>query len=230
MKKTLMTLLCLALLCPSLRAGSLGGMPYLIYNSTYGLEYGLIGRLKDYLGYNESLTLAATLIENGGNVNNFTLSFPDKDFRHGKAYPLATDVQGAFGTYVSERYYGIGPKTSGSNYTIFDNRHSRVEVIFTRAYQSNLSLSAGMLFAGNSFDNIKQGAEPLTQNIQDICSKYYAGSVGLNIDNRDQSMDPHAGNMLLADFDFGLAFAGSPARYAKLTVDLRRYDTPFNKD
>jgi outer membrane protein assembly factor BamA len=231
MKKILLLGLCLAIWSPSLAAsGSIGGMPYLIYNSTYGAEYGVIGRLRDYLGRHESLTLAATWIENGGNINNFTLSFPDQDYRHGKVYDLAVDFEGALGTYIDERYYGLGSDTPGTNYTTCDNRHTRIDIIFTRASQANFSLAAGLLVAGNSFSNIKQGANPLTQNIQDICAKYYAGSIGLNLDNRDNSMDPHRGNYILTDFDFGIAAAGSPAKYSKLTVDLRRYDTPFHNE
>ena len=222
-------LICLGL--PSrAAAGSIGGMPYVIYNSTYGAEYGVIGRIMNYLGYHESLTLAATWIENGGNINNFTLSFPDQDYRHGKVYDLAVDLEGAIGTYISERYYGLGSDTPGTNYTTCDNRHTRIEILFTRASQKNFSLAAGLLLAGNSFSNIKQGSNPLTQNLQEICAQYYAGSVSLNFDNRDKSMDPRAGNYILAGFDFGIAAAESPAKYAKLTVDLRRYDTPFQKD
>ncbi|MFH1577355.1 MAG: BamA/TamA family outer membrane protein [Candidatus Margulisiibacteriota bacterium] len=209
---------------------SVGGMPYVIYNSTYGLEYGLIGRAKNFLGRHESLTLASTLIENGGNVNNFTLSFPDQDFRHGKVYLLAVDLEGSLGTYISERYYGLGRNTPETNYTTFNNQHSRVSLSLSRAYQHNFVLNTALLIASNSFTNIKQGTNPLTQELQDNCRQYYAGSIGLTLDNRDKSMDPHAGNYVLTDFDFGIAAGGSPAKYSKLTVDLRRYDTPLNKD
>jgi len=229
-KKLIVLALCLVYLAPIAQAGSIGGMPYVIYNSTYGAEYGLIGRLRNYLGYHESLTLSATLIENGGNINNFVLSFPDQDYRHGQVFDLAVDVEGAVGTYINERYYGLGSNTPGTNYTTFNNGHSRVNIILTRAYQSNFSLAVGLLLAGNSFSNITQGVNPLTQNAQDICSKYYAGSLGLTLDNRDNSMDPHGGNYILTDFDYGITAAGSPVKYAKLTTDLRRYDTPFQKD
>ena len=158
------------------------------------------------------------------------ISFPDEDYRHGKVFGQAVDFEGAIGTYIDERYYGLGSATPGTNYTTFDNRHSRVNIILTRAYQPNFSMAAGLLLAGNSFSNITQGVNPLTQQIQDDCHHYYAGSVGLTIDNRDNSMDPRAGNLFLTEFDFGITAGGSPAKYSKLTSDLRLYNTPFNQN
>ena len=54
-------------------------MPYVIYNSTYGVEYGVIGKLKNYLGAEESIALSTVIIERGGSNNIFTASLPDAE-------------------------------------------------------------------------------------------------------------------------------------------------------
>lgn len=205
-------------------------MPYAIYNSTYGIGYGIIGRLKDQLGKNESLTLASTWTENGGNTNHFTFSFPDRDFRRGEAHELAVDLEGVVGTYISERYYGLGNATPGTNYTTFNNQHNRVRLFFSRAYRKNISLATGLILGSNAFSEINQGTNPITRDTRDNCRQYYAGSIGLTIDNRNNKSDPRSGDLVLADFAFGINAAGSPAKYSKLVVDLRRYDTPIDKD
>jgi len=230
MKKILLLALCWACLASLAHAGSIGGMPFVLYSSTYGMEYGVIGRARDQLGRKESLTLSSDWLENGGHVNHFLVSFPDQDLRHGKAFGLALDLKGSFGNYLNERYYGLGSDSPSAGYTLFDDRYGYVNIILSRAVRKNLTLSTGLLIAGYSFSNIRQGTDPLTPQIQDNCRQYYAGAFGLAVDDRDNSADPRQGNYVLADFALGIAGAGSPARYAKFSVDLRRYAAPFHPD
>jgi outer membrane protein assembly factor BamA len=208
------------------QAGTVNGVPYVIYNSTYGLYYGVIGKAKNLLGREESLALSAFLISNGGSGANFVLALPDDDYRHGKMFPLGFDLAGVLGRTVAERYYGLGSGTPGSGYTTLDNVHNKLTFQFTRPFSARLLGEADLFVASNQFSNIVQGANPITAQIQAAASNYTGGTLKLAADTRDQSLDPHAGAYLIGQLDCGL----SNCDYAKGTIDLRSYLTPFRPD
>lgn len=208
------------------KAGVVNGVPYVIYNSTYGLYYGVIGKAKDLLEKEESLSLSAYLISNGGNGAYFALSLPDEDYRHGKMFPLGFDLTGAIGKTISERYYGLGSGTAGTGYTTLDNVHNKFTFQFTKPISAKLAGEADYFIANNQFSNIVQGVDPITARIQDTAKNYSGGTFKLSADTRDQSLDPHAGAFLIGQLDFGL----SNCNYVKGIIDLRAYLTPFRPD
>ncbi|MDD5382938.1 MAG: BamA/TamA family outer membrane protein [Candidatus Margulisbacteria bacterium] len=208
------------------QTGTVNAVPYVIYNSTYGLYYGVIGKAKNIIGQEESMTLSAFLIANGGNGANFVLSLPDDNYRHGKKYNLAFDLLGNLGYTISERFYGLGSETPGSNYTTLNNNHSKYILQFSRSRKDRLILEGDLFFAGNQFSNIVQGVNPITPQIEANCRNYVGGSLKLTLDGRDQSLDPHAGFLMINEIDFGL----KTADYIKGSVDLRGYSTPFRPD
>lgn len=231
MKKALLVILALSLAFPAFAfrlgpTGTVNAVPYVIYNSTYGLYYGVIGKSKNFSGRQESLTLAAWLISNGGNGANFILSLPDDDYRHGKMFGLAFDLTGNLGRTISERYYGLGSATPGTGYTTADNVHNKLTFQFSRALSTTVLAEADFYVAANDFSNIIQGADPLTPQLQADARNYSGGSLKLTLDKRDQSLDPHAGVYLIGNMDFGL----SSADYVKGGLDFRAYHTTFAPD
>jgi len=211
-------------------APSIGGMPYVIYNSTYGVEYGVIGKLKNYLGAEESIALSTVIIERGGSNNIFTASLPDADFRHGKVFPFAVDIEGEIGTLNNERFNGIGMDTSADDYTTFTNAHNRIRVRLSRAVSESLILEADLHSAINEFSDLAQGESPLTSEAKKVSRSYNTASFRVTLDRRDSSMEPRKGDLLLFNVDLGLQTPGSRTEFSKFGIDLRRYDTPFRAD
>ena len=204
--------------------GEVNGLPYVIYNSTYGLYYGVIGKAKNIFDKQESLTLAAWMISNGGTGASFVFALPDDDFRQGKEYDLAFDLSGAVGRTVSERYFGLGSNSPGDDYTTFNNKHSKLTFEFSHTLNTNLIVEGDLFFANNEFSNIEQGLVPLSSEVEKNCRNYSGGSLKFTIDRRDQGMDPHSGALVISNVDFGI----KTAEYVKVGVDARGYFTPFD--
>ncbi|NQU17312.1 MAG: BamA/TamA family outer membrane protein [Candidatus Saganbacteria bacterium] len=208
------------------QTGVVNGLPYTIYNSTYGLYYGVIGKGENLLGREESLTLSAWLITNGGKGTSFIFSLPDSSSRHGKMYPLAFDLNGMIAKTIFERYYGLGSESIKTGYTTFDNEHNKLSFQFSRPISRKLLGEVDLFYATNSYSNIVQGNSPLTQAIQDVAREYAGASVKLTVDGRDQVVNPHNGIYMIGNFDFSLR----NCNYVKGGIDLRSYSTPFNSD
>ena len=207
-------------------SGVVNGVPYLIYNSTYGLYYGAIGKAKNLMDKEESVTLSAFLISNGGSGANFVASLPDDDSRHGRLYPLGFDLSGAMWKTREERYYGLGSLTPEKGYTVLDNVHNKFTFQFTKPITPRFLGEADIFVAGNDYSNIKQGVNPMTAAVQNTAKNYSGGSLKLIADLRDQSLDPHAGSYLIGSLDYGLGNCS----YLKGGLDLRAYHTPLRAD
>lgn len=206
--------------------GKINGLPYTIYNSTYGLYYGVIGKGENLFARKESLTLSAWLITNGGKGTSFIFSLPDSSTRHGTMYPLAFDLNGMIANTISERYYGLGSESIKDGYTTFDNEHNKLFFQFSKSLSRKLIGEVDLFYATNSYSNIVQGNSPLSQAIQDVAKEYAGASLKLTVDGRDQVVDPHNGIYVIGNFDFSLRNCS----YVKGGIDLRSYSTPFKPD
>ncbi|OGC24891.1 hypothetical protein A2291_01975 [candidate division WOR-1 bacterium RIFOXYB2_FULL_42_35] len=231
MKRFLILLMILVFVGPALAfkvgpTGVVNGIPYLIYNSTYGAYYGVIGKGKNFFNQDESLTLSAYLISNGGNGAYFVFSLPDSADRHDKMLGLTFDLTGAIGKTVQERYYGLGNSTPATGYTTMDNVHNKLDFQFSRAISPVTQLAADFFVANNNYTNISQGANALTPQITNLASNYLGVSFKLTLDKRDQVLDPHQGIYCSTNIDFGL----TNAQYVKAGFDFRSYHTPIAAD
>lgn len=163
---------------------------------------------------------------NGGNGANFIFSLPDGNYRYGKEYGLAFDLSGAIGLNIDERYYGLGSDSPGTDYSTFNNDHSKLTLQFSRTLQKDIIIEGDVFFAKNRFSNIKEGTNPVTPEIEQNCRDYSGVSVKFTYEGRDQNLDPHSGIYLIANADFGLR----AAEYSKACIDARSYHTPFHPD
>lgn len=206
---------------------SFSALPYVVYNSTIGIEYGIFGKVVNYLKAHESLTMFLDFTQPGGRSLNLALSMPDIDYRHKKILPLALDATFDDGYAVGERYYGLGSNTPSTNYTKFNTRYSRLYLSLTHAFIANISILTGAYISDNLISNIEQGTNPITQDIINNCRQYYTGNLKLTINNADDVNDPHHGETFTFDYALGV---GSPTQFSKYTFDARKYETPLNKD
>jgi len=206
--------------------GEINGLPYIIYNSTNGLYYGVIGKGQNFFDKQESLSVSAYLISNGGNGVYFDFALPDENSRHGKAYGLAFDLTGAIGKAVSERYYGLGSGTPGTGYTTLDNTHNKLNFQFSKSISRLLVGEVGLFLASNHYSNIVQGVNPITKAMQATAWNYAGASFKFTLDRRDQALNPRTGIYAISKLDFGL----SNCKYVKAGLDLRSYSTPFAAD
>jgi outer membrane protein assembly factor BamA len=186
----------------------------------------LIGKASNTFGRQESLTLSAYLVANGGKGANFMFSLPDDNYRYGKEYGFAFDLAGAMGLNIDERYYGLGSELPGTKYSTFNNDHSKVTLQFSRTLKKELIIEGDVFFANNRFSNIVEGANLVTPEIEENCRDYSGVSAKLTYDGRDQSLDPHGGIYVIANADFGVR----NAEYSKVCIDARTYHTPFHSD
>ncbi|MFH1387484.1 MAG: BamA/TamA family outer membrane protein [bacterium] len=229
MKHFFVLAFCLLAIFPSLamnvgKTGEAVGFPYIIYNSTDGVYYGLIGEAKNLLGRDESFTLGGQVIPAGGNSANFILSFPDADDRHGKMFPLGFDLYGELGDKYLDRYYGLGGNTPSSGYTTFNNRYNKMTFKFTRPFTPKLLGEFDVYTSTNDPYSITQGLSPITPAIIADTNDYAGTSIKLLVDTRDQNLDPHTGLYFINNLDFGVRNCD----YKKVGLDLRNYTNPIN--
>ena len=203
--------------------GKINGLPYVIYNLTNGMYYGVIAKGQNFFNQKESLAVSTYLISNGGNGIYFDFALPDEDSRHGKTYGLAFDLTGAMGKAVSERYYGLGNSTPGTGYTTLVNVHNKLNFQFSKSISRLLVGEVDLFIASNHYSNIVQGTNPISQQMQNTAWHYVGSSLKLTLDKRDQALNSHKGIYVISNLDFGL----SNCDYVKAGLDLRLYSTPF---
>lgn len=207
--------------------------PYVLYDLQTGYEYGVLGDVTNLLQRDESFLLVLDFVENGGRSTAFNASFPDPNLRHGKIFPFAFDLETLTGKDVGDDFFGFGQKTNDNKYTEYDYDYNDLKLRFSRAIKPNVILFSELYFANNLISNLSQEADParqVTSAMQALVRNYYIGSLGLEIDNRDDALNPQRGEDLSLKFDLSPKLAGSQASFARTKIDLRKYITLFQRD
>ncbi|MDD5382031.1 MAG: hypothetical protein PHH60_00005, partial [Candidatus Margulisbacteria bacterium] len=228
----LLAVLCLLCLGAPLLAenSSKNLLPYISYDPTVGMGYGVLGEAKDLLHKSESLNLLFNWYENGGWDYGFLFSLPDKAGRYRVLFPLAADLEISGGRYIDEHFYGFGGKTSAGNCSTYNNDFQLLKIYLARPLLPNLVIKGGINCLMNSFLNVRQGANPITPAMQDLARHYMFGSAVLEINNADQDLHPRNGEEISAKLDLGIKGGGSQAQFSRLTFDLRKFAAPFHPD
>ncbi len=197
--------------------------PILMYDSDVGVGMGGKAILKNYLGRQESFDLLLFYATKGEQSVTLVTSFPDREIRQGAEYPLAVDVELAFGKSLLSNFFGFGNKSEDNEWQ-FPRETASIEFSAGRGFTEQVVGEIGVSYLHNSVYDY-EGENPLMH--PDVPgageSDVSLIAAGLRWDTRDSYINPHRGINIEAAADVSSEAIGSDFDFQRFFLKTNGY-------
>ncbi len=195
-------------------------IPLTAFAPSAGYGYGFRSILVGASGDAESFDLTIYRSTGGEEYHQFTVSWPDRELRHGLAYDVGLDV-----------HAGYRREVAGAEFTAADPGSVRetavVSATVSTGVTSRVVAAATLRYRGVSDDGPTSAASGSSE-VQAAAdrSATVASIIGtIRVDTRDSRIEPHRGSLLAIETELAPQTGLATGHFGRFALDVRHYST-----
>jgi hypothetical protein len=207
----------------------LSALPILMYDTDIGVGYGAKFFSLSFAKRGESLDLTVFNSSKGERWYRGVLSWPDRELRQGKLYPLALDVTVDYDKWIKSSFFGIGNDSRFADREFYTKKSLEFSIALSRSFTTRLIGQLGVRFKTTRIDNFESGSR-LLQLPSELHPKLFQFSsviANLRFDTRDSFTNPSRGVVLQGEIESALDRATDNVSFTRVLFSAAHYSVLF---
>ena len=207
----------------------LNALPILMYDTDTGFGYGAKLFLLSFAKAGESLDLTVFNSSKGERWYRGVFSWPDRDLRQGKLYPLALDVTVDYDKWIKNSYFGIGSDSRFKDREFYTKESVDFNISLSRPFTSRLIGQLGVRYKTTRIDNFESGSRllQLPPELHPARVRFASTVANLRFDTRDSSTNPSRGVVLQGEAEYSPKGRTGNVLFTRVLLSAQHYSVLF---
>jgi len=204
-------------------------LPILMYDTDTGLGYGAKLFFLSFAKAGESLDLTAFNSSKGERWYRGVFSWPDRDLRQGKLYPLAVDVTVDYDKWIRSNFFGIGNDSRFKDREFYTKEQFELNMTLGRSFTPRLIGQLGVRYKTIRIYHFESNSRllQLSPERRPARVQFTSAVANLRFDTRDVFSNPSRGIVLQGEMEYVPAWQTGDVSFTRVLLGVEHYSVLF---